>query len=134
MMNTTMRPIHSLIDPKIVNRTQNIQALTTSLRSRLPSNLQEHCWVVDIIGNTLVLVTRNAETASILRYQQHELIKQINEEFKQSLATTLRRVKIKVDYNIDKLSSAKKAPNVRSNEAVRCAKQNCKNILQILED
>ena len=131
-MKSTMRPIHSLIEAKLLNRTQNIQSLTASLRSRLSSELRHHCWVVDVIGNTLVLITDNAERATILRYQQHELVKQINEEFGHKLAAPVRRIKIKIDYNLTKLSSNIVKSTNRGNKVTNQAKHHCQQMLKLL--
>ena len=133
MMKSTMRPIHSLIEAKLLNRTQNIQSLTSSLHSRLSFELRQHCWAIDVIGNTLVLVTDNAERASILRYQQHELVKQINEEFGRSLSTPIRRIKVKVDYNLTKLASNSQQPPARNYKEAAQAKIYCQQMLGILD-
>ena len=134
MMKSTMRPIHSLIEAKLLNRTQNIQSLTSSLHSRLSFELRQHCWAIDVIGNTLILVTDNAERASILRYQQHELVKQINEEFGHSLASRIRRIKVKVDYNLTKVPSNTERPATREHNEVNQAKKYCLQMLNILNE
>ncbi len=133
MMNSTMRPILSLIDSKILTRAQNIQSLTTSLHSRLPSNLRQHCWVVDITDQTLVILTNNAERATILRYQQHELLKQINEEFGQTMTKPVRRVKVKVDYHLSKLSAHDNNPPARTIDALHLARESCRNMMKLLD-
>lgn len=129
-----MRPIHSLIEAKLLNRTQNIQSLTTSLHSRLSTELRHHCWVVDVIGNTLIIITDNAERATILRYQQHELVKQINEEFGHTLATLIRRLKIKIDYNLTKLASNIVEPSSRDEDVINQAKHHCQQMLNLLNE
>jgi hypothetical protein len=134
MMNSPMRPIHSLIDVKLLNRTQNIQSLTNSLHSRLSSQLRQHCWVTDIIGNTLVIVTDNAERASIIRYQQHELLKQINEEFTGSLAVPVRRMKVKVDCNLAIFTPPANSPDNRTESELSKAKKHCRLMLSYLKD
>jgi len=131
-MKSPMRPIHSLIDAKLLNRTQNIQSLTNSLHSRLSSELRQHCWVIDIIGNTLVIVTDNAERATIIRYQQHELLKQINEEFTGSLDVPVRRMKVKVDFNLSALTSPTNSPESRSKSELSRAKKHCRQMLSYL--
>ncbi len=129
-----MRPIHSLIDTKLLNRTQNIQSLTTSLHSRLSSELRQHCWVIDVIGNTLVIITDNAERATTIRYQQHELLKQINEEFTGSLEVPVRRLKVKVDCKLSKLTNSTDATQHRSKTELSKAKIHCSEMLRYLRD
>lgn len=134
MMKSTMRPIHSLIEAKLIARAQNIQSLTRSLHSRLSLELQRHCWVVDIIGNTLVIITDSAERATILRYQQHELLKQINEEFGHGLATQIRRLKIKVDYNLAKIPNESSQEKPRNEQDILTAKRHCKQMISLLTE
>ena len=128
-----MRPIHSLIDVKLLNRTQIIQSLTTSLHSRLSTELRQHCWVVNIIDNTLVVITDNAERATTIRYQQHELLKQINEEFAGSLDVPVRRMKVKVDCNLTKLTQATDVSDSRTQLELSTAKKHCRQMLSYLK-
>ncbi len=133
MMKSPMRPIHSLIDAKLLNRTQNVQYLTDSLHSRLSFELRQHCWVIDIIGNTLVIITDNAERATILRYQQHEILKQINEEFSDSLQVPVRRIKIKTDYSLSLLKPENIQTTKRTPAQLSSAKKHCQQMLSYLK-
>ena len=134
MMKSPMRPIHSLIDTKLLNRTQNIQSLTNSLHSRLSLALRQHCWVIDVIGNTLVIITDNAERATTIRYQQHELLKQINEEFTGSLDVPVRRMRVKVDCNLSTLSNPVNPSDNRSESDLSNAKNHCRQMLSYLKE
>lgn len=131
-MNPTMRPIHSLIQSKILTRAKNIQSLTSSIHSRLSADLRTHSWVVDIIGSNLIMMTDNAERASSIRYQQHELLKQINEEYADSLDTPVRRLKVKVDYNLGTIGPAAVTDCQRNNTDKEKAKNYCKEMLKLL--
>jgi hypothetical protein len=134
MMKSPMRPIHSLIDAKLLSRTQNIQSLTNSLHSRLSLALRQHCWVIDVIGNTLIIITDNAERATTIRYQQHDLLKQINEEFTGSLEVPVRRMRVKVDHNLSTLNNPVNSPNKRSEPELSKAKNHCRQMLSYLKD
>lgn len=134
MMKSPMRPILSLIDSKLLNRTQNIQSLTNSLHSRLSQELRQHCWVIDIIGNTLVIITDNAERATIIRYQQHELLKQINEEFTGSLEVPVRRMRVKVDCHLSALNNLVNSSKNRTESELSNAKNHCRQMLSYLKD
>jgi len=133
-MKSPMRPIHSLIDTKLLNRTQNIQSLTNSLHSRLSLALRQHCWVIDVIGNTLVIITDNAERATTIRYQQHELLKQINEEFTGSLDVPVRRMRVKVDCNLSTLTNPVNPSHNRSESDLSNAKNHCRQMLSYLKE
>lgn len=127
-----MRPIHTLIDTKYLTKARYITSLTTSVRSRLSSELREFCWVVDIIGNCLVVVTDRSEHATVLRYQQHELLKQINEEFTSTLAVPVRRIKIKVDYKLAQFRAQSKKTTTARRDNRETAIKNCTEILRLL--
>ena len=127
-----MRPIHTLIDTKYLTKARYITTLTTSVRSRLSPELRDFCWVVDIIGNCLVVVTDRSEHATVLRYQQHELLKQINEEFTSSLSVPVRRIKIKVDYKLTQLSTQSKKINSMNQQSRDTGIKNCHSILELL--
>ena len=131
-MKSTMRPIRSLISTKFVDRTKIIQSLTTSIHSRLPLALRQHCWVVDIIGNNLLIITDKAERATILHYQQHELLKQVNEEFSTSLAVPVRRLKVKVDHHLSTLAKREYNQCDRPESAKENAKNHCRQMLDFL--
>lgn len=131
-MNSTMRPIHSLIQSKILNRTKNIQSLSSSIHSRLSADLRKHCWVVDVIGTNLIMMTDNPERATIIRYQQHELLKQINEEYANILETPVRRLKVKVDYSLGAIGASSKMDCQRDNADKKMAKSYCREMLKLL--
>ncbi len=134
MMKSSMHPIHALIDAKLLSRTKNIQSLTNSLHSRLSSELRQHCWAIDIIGNTLILITDSPERATIIRYQQHELLKQVNEEFTESLEAPVRRMRVKVDYTLSVLTSPTNSSESRTESELSRAKGHCRQMLSYLKD
>ena len=128
-----MRPIRSLISSEIQTRAKTIQSMTASVHSRLAQNLREHCWVIGVIGNKLVMITDNAERATRLRYQQHELLKQVNEEFSNTLNVPLRRLRVKVDFNLSKSADMHKTSIYRPALELEKAKKHCQAMLKLLE-
>ena len=134
MMKSTMHPIRSLIEKKTLKRVKNVQFLTASFHSRLPSNLHHHCWLVSLENNTLHIVTDSPERASTIRYQQHEIIKQINEEFSASLSAPIKKLKIKIDYNLAKINTGTKQ-NIRYVHPDReLARNYCHQMLNLLKN
>ncbi len=91
-----MKPVKTLIKPELIHKARFHHQLTISARSRLPAPLAAHFWVGGYSGRTLIVVTDSSHWATPIRYQQHELLKQINEEFGAQLKETLIRLKIKV--------------------------------------
>ncbi|MEN8128696.1 MAG: DciA family protein [Pseudomonadota bacterium] len=87
-----MQQINRYIDQDLIRQAQFLHVLTQSLRLRLPVTVRAHCWAGGIRDNTLVVITDSANWAVPIRYQQYELLKQLNTEFQQNL----KRVKIKV--------------------------------------
>ena len=115
-------------------KVKNIQSLTASVHSRLSLKLREHCQVIGIIDNTLLIIADNAESASCLRYQQHELLKQVNEEFAGTVSAPLKRLKIKVDCRHPWPAGAgKKRQILRSSSALKTAKKHCQSMLRLLD-
>lgn len=129
-----MRPIQSLIDKRYAAKSAFLHSLTESVRSRVPSDLRAFVWVADIDHDCIIIATDLAERATMLRYQQHEIVKQINEEFKGKLIKPLRRIKTKVDY---KLTQIKLQPNeVKKDHSERTMtyKKHCKELLKLIGD
>lgn len=87
-----MQQINRYLDKDLIRQAQFLHVLTESLRSRLPITVGAHCWAGGIRDNTLVVITDSANWTIPIRYQQYELLKQINSEFQKNL----KRVKIKV--------------------------------------
>jgi hypothetical protein len=59
-------------------RLQELRLLDHSLKYYLPEPLRSHCWPAGITGNQLTLVTDSSTWATQLRYQQQQLLKQVN--------------------------------------------------------
>ena len=135
MMKSIMQPIRSFISSDTLIRVKNIQSLTASVHSRLSLKLREHCWVIGITGNKLLIIVNNAESASCLRYQQHELLKQVNEEFAGTLSAPLRRLKVKVDCRHPwQPAASKKRQILRPLSELETAKKHCQSMLKLLEE
>lgn len=116
-----MHSLKNLINPKLIEKAYFYQQLTLSLRSRLPEPLAKHCWVGGFRGNTLIVVTDSSHWATPIRYQQHELLKQINEEFGPQLHETLIRLKIKVVSGTYGSKKPIKRPELSASNAHRLA-------------
>ena len=91
-----MQPLNRFIDPAMIKHAQFLHALTMSVRTRLPASVAEHCWVGGIHGDTLVVITNSGNRTIPIRYQQHELLKLLNSEFRTDLKQALKRLKVKV--------------------------------------
>ena len=128
-----MRAIDSLIDRRIIEKTNTIQLLSKSMHSRLPSKYHTHCWLIDIAENLALIVVDSADVATALRYQQHELLKQINEEFSLRLNTPLKRIKIKVIApETVSLNNSSTTPGVAKSQQL--SKHYCRQILDFLNN
>ena len=134
MMKSTMHPIRSLINEKYLQRVKNVQSLTASFHSRLPSNLHHHCWLVSLENNTLHIVTDSPERAAIIRYQQYEIIKQINEEFSLSLSMPIKKIKIKIDYGLQKITSDTNQKVNTNNADKELARNYCQQMLSLIDN
>ncbi|MGI9304011.1 MAG: DciA family protein [Gammaproteobacteria bacterium] len=90
----TMRPLGEYIDQRLTEQAHLCERLTLSVRSRLPSPLAEHCWVGTCDGETLRLLTDSSAWTVSLRYQQREILKQVNAEFREELKIPLKKLRV----------------------------------------
>lgn len=71
-------------------------AITRTLRAELPEPLNARCWCSRIEDSTLTVTVDEASQASLIHYQQRELLKRINADFKERLVRPLSRIRIRV--------------------------------------
>lgn len=91
-----MKRLGSNLDPALLERARLLERMTASARSRLPPHLAEHCWVGTYENASLTLITDNAAFTTPIRYQQQEIIKQLNEEFGAALGCRFRKATVRV--------------------------------------
>ncbi len=106
-----IQPLECFIDSGLLRRLRLLEALTGAIRPLLPGAGAQHCWVVDVRGRTLVVLTDSASWAVSIRYQQRELLKQLNDQFRLELGGTLERVKIRVAHHSDRPDAGSPAPS-----------------------
>ena len=87
-----MQSISQLLNKDIIKQAKFLHLVTLSLRSMLNTPVAEHCWAAGMQDHTLVVVTDSANWVIPIRYQQFEILKQLNSEFRQDL----KRIRIKV--------------------------------------
>ena len=91
-----MKKLLDHLDPHLLARIRLQLAITQSLRRQLPEPLGERCWCSDIEGATLTVSVDDSQQAPLIHYQQRELLKHINAEFKGRLIRPLRQLRIQV--------------------------------------
>lgn len=91
-----MQKLSSYISVGLQDKTRLLHRLTLSLRMQLPATLASHCWVASIDNRTLTIITDDAGHASLLRFQQYEILKQLNQELGLAVREYLNRLKIKI--------------------------------------
>lgn len=87
-----MRPADHHLASRLLDQARLLQAMTFSLRQYLAAPLAQHCWVAAPRDRILVLVTDGPVWATQLRYQQREILKVLNTEFR----LQLNRVRIRI--------------------------------------
>lgn len=87
-----MEPVQRHFASKLLVQARQLEAMTRTLRQYLPPVLAAHCWVGPVRDQTLVLLTDGGSWATQLRYQQQEVLKLLNSEFR----LDLRRARIRV--------------------------------------
>lgn len=91
-----MRSFKALFDEKLLRQARLFEAMTDCLRRSLPLEASAHCWVGGVRDRVLVVVTDSACFAVAPHYQQHEILKRINSEFRAHLPAPLTKLKTKV--------------------------------------
>jgi predicted nucleic acid-binding Zn ribbon protein len=80
------------------DQVQQLRLLDHSLKFSLPEPLRSHCWPSGIHGNQLTLVTDSSTWATQLRYQQQQILKQINSDLGLSLIKLRVRISSRQVY------------------------------------
>ena len=91
-----MQKLSSYIGTGLQDKTKLLHRLTLSIRMQLPAELAGHCWVANIENRTLTIVTDNPSQASLIRFQQYEILKQLNQELDLTVKEYLNQLKIKI--------------------------------------
>ena len=126
-----MQSISHLIHRHYLKKAAFLGQLSTSIRSRLSPDLAPYCWVADITTNQLTIITNRAERATLLRYQQHEILKQLNEEFSAELGRPLYRLRVRLDHRMS--DSITKPTKSGMNPHSSRYKSECEKLREILE-
>ena len=109
-----MQKLSSYISVDLLKKAKLLHRLTLSLRMHLPNDLASHCWVANIDNRTLTIITDDPNRASIIRFQQREILKQLNQELSLTVKEYLNQIKVKIGniisggnhpINVEKLSS-----------------------------
>ena len=91
-----MQKLSSYINVDIQKKAKLLHRLTLSVRMQLPKDLANHCWVAGINNRTLIIVTDDPNRASIIRFQQREILKQLNQELSLTVKEYLIQIKVKI--------------------------------------
>ena len=91
-----MQKLSSYISVDLLKRAKLLHRLTLSLRMQLPKDLASHCWVANIDNRTLTIITDDPSRASIIRFQQREILKQLNQELSLTVKEYLNQIKVKI--------------------------------------
>ncbi len=100
-----MRKLSSYINKDLQHQAKYLHRLTLSLRMHLPEDLANHCWVANVENRILTIVTDDPSRASALRFQQLEILKQLNSEL-----STVNEYLNQIKVSISKYTSGIKSP------------------------
>ncbi len=104
-----MQKFSSYISADLQKKAKLLHRLTLSLRMQLPEDLAKHCWVANIDNRTLTIVTDDPNRASIIRFQQREILKQLNQELSLTVKEYLNQIKVKISNIISGANHPMKA-------------------------
>lgn len=120
-----MQKCSSYIGLDLQKKAKLLHRLTLSIRMQLPEDLASHCWVASIDNRTLTIVTDDPNRASVIRFQQREILKQLNQELSLTVKEYLNQIKVKICNIMGGANQPMKAQNLSQNSADhinRCSK------------
>ena len=123
--NNLMQKFSSYISVNLQKKAKLLHRLTLSLRTQLPEGLASHYWVASIDNRTLTIVTDDPNRASVIRFQQHEILKQLNQELSLTVKEYLCQIKVKICNDINGVNHPTKAQYLSidsANHIKQCAK------------
>ncbi len=112
-----MQKCSSYISVDLQKKAKLLHRLTLSIRMQLPEDLARHCWVASIDNRTLTIITDDPNRASIIRFQQREILKQLNQELSLTVKEYLNQIKVKISNVISGGNHPMSARNLSSNTA-----------------
>ena len=107
-----MQKVSSYIGSNLHKKAKLLHRLTLSIRMQLPADLAKHCWVASIENRTLTIITDDPNRASLVRFQQHEILKQLNQELSLTVKEYLNRIKIRICNVINGLEPPTKSQSI----------------------
>ena len=120
-----MQKFSSYISADLQKKAKLLHRLTLSIRMQLPKDLARHCWVANIDNRTLTIVTDDPNRASIIRFQQREILKQLNQELSLTVKEYLNQIKIKISNFISGANHPMKAQTLSPNSAQHIRSSAC---------
>lgn len=121
-----MQTLKSFLNESLVRQARLFQTMTDSLRLQLPAEVAEHCWVGGIRDRVLVVVTDSASFGTLAYYQQHEILKRINSDFRMELPAPLTRLKTRITKQAPQTRLPSQRPRLSADNArgLACAAMN----------
>jgi len=120
-----MQKCSSYIGVDLQKKAKLLHRLTMSIRMQLPEDLASHCWVAGIDNRTLTIVTDDPNRASVIRFQQREILKQLNQELSLTVKEYLNQIKVKicnVIKGVDRPIKTQNLSQISADHINRCAK------------
>lgn len=91
---------------RILQTTDIIQTAQNSLQRALPQDLGQHCQVLNVSNHYISIATPHATNATLLRFNQHDILYHLNQSMPAQQLQTLR-------ISIQPLRSAVKLPKTQ---------------------
>ena len=125
-----MQKFTSYISVDLQKKAKLLHRLTLSIRMQLPRDLANHCWVAGIENRTLTIVTDDPSRASVIRFQQRELLKQLNQELSLTVKEYLNQIKVKISSVVGGVNHPTKTNNLSADSAkhIECCSKDIKDL------
>ena len=91
-----MQRLFDHLDERLVATLRLQLDISHTLRAQLAEDVTAECWCSHVCEDTMTVTVTDGNFASLIHYQQRELLKRINADFKDQLECPLRQIKVQV--------------------------------------
>lgn len=121
-----MKQIFSLINPGIVQQTQQYARIERLLKSVLPIACHSHIQVANIADRELIVITDSPVWSTRLRLHTQDMLYMLTQHT--DCGVTSIRIRLLKNYNVNKLLPTEKEPVYLSRSTAALIKQTASNI------
>ncbi|MDH5216640.1 MAG: DUF721 domain-containing protein [Gammaproteobacteria bacterium] len=109
---------------RLMRRAKALNNLNETIRRMLPPNLIDHCSVANIRNKQLIILAESATWATLLRYEQGNILAQLHENPKYNVIESIKVKIAPVEQAPDVFYRRAQAPSSHSRQAMLSLAEN----------